>query len=130
MDFITYMLIIFTLTLYGLFFSFAIAFELNAKEIRRAILTPSIVLAIVLGAALILLKLGAAFSGYYSLFSPLDVPLLFFFISYLVWAPISIHRLGIIGFQKLHEKYGLDKTVFKRITPWSKSRIIKNQMQP
>lgn len=127
---ITYLLLVILVALYGLYFSFAFAFELNAKEIKGAIIFPSLILSVIFVATLILLGFGAIYLGYGSLFTPFYITSLFFFLSYLVWAPISISRLDKLGFQKLHERYGLDKAAFRRITPWSKSRIIKDQMQP
>ena len=127
MDFDTVVFIILTVFIYVLFATQAIAFETTLRELRRAILIPTVVAIALLAASLSIFHAASLQPTNKIFWSSEAITALIGVWSY-IWLFPASWRLKRVVFPRLQKKYGLTKREYRelgKLTIINKKKIIE-----
>ena len=128
MDFRTVVLIALTVFVYVLFATQAIAFETTLRELRRAILVPTVVAILLLAAFLYMFHAASLQPTNEVFWSPEAITGLIAVWSAFIWLLPALWRLQRVVFPRLQKKYGLTKREYRelgKLTIINKKKIIE-----
>ena len=128
MDFRAVVFIAFTVFVYVLFVTQAIAFEATLKEVRRAILVPTVIAILPLVAFLYMFHAASLQPTNEVFWSPEAITGLIAGWSAFIWLFPALWRLQRVVFPRLQKKYGLTKREYRelgKLTIFNKKKIIE-----
>ena len=128
MDFDTVVFIIMTVFVYVFFATQAIAFEATLKEVRRAVLIPTVIAILPLVAFLYMFHAASLQPTNKVFWSPEAITGLIALWSTSIWLFTASLRLHRVVFPRLQKKYGLTKREYRelgKLTIINKKKIIE-----
>ena len=128
MDFDTVVFIILTVFVYASFATQAIAFETTLRELRRAVLIPTVIAILPLVAFLYMFHAASLQPTNEVFWSPEAITGLIAVWSAFIWLLPAVWRLKRVVFPRLQKKYGLTKREYRelgKLTIFNKKKIIE-----